>query len=813
MTRTIEHPGFDIERFQILRLLGAGAEGQVHLATDTRLGRLVALKTLAAAERAHASVHAVAPGLDEARLISALSHPNIVTLYDAGMAAGVPCLIFEYVEGQTLAARIREAGRLEIGQAVEIAVGLCQGMAYAHQRGIVHRDIKPANVMLTPAGVPRLMDFGIAQRILAQTGAAQPLLGTPPYVAPECIVRQVHQPASDLYALGVVLYEMLCGVTPIAGSDPRDTLRRIVAEDAAPPSRHNPAIDEHLDNLVLKALARDPGERYAGAAEMAAALAAYLDPPDAAPDAAAGPNQGTLDYLLRRMRHKGDFPALSSTISAVNRASVAEREPVSVLCNSILRDVALTGRLLKIVNASALNHFGGSIGTVSRAVAILGYDAVRNIAMSLVLFEHIHSRSNAAALKDQVVGAYFSGLLARHLLDSMARLPPAQAEQAFICAMFHRLGRLLAIFYLHDEAQVIERHVQSRGWDEERAAREVLGIGYEELGIGVARAWNFPEEIQQSMRRGAPAEVRGARSDGDRLCLLAGLANELADIVPCTDDKMRDRLLAALLARYGEASGINERQLFEAVQASVEAMTRDAEALGAGVAHSGFLREARRWSRRTRPDGSAAAPAAAPPGSAVAGAPAPAAGGDAGRPEARCAPFDPDRRKAALAAGIQEIANTLVGDHPVNDVLRIILETMYRAIGFQRVLLFLADARGQSLRCRYGFGPDVEALAQRGVSAPVQGPRDLFYAAVTLGNDLCIEDLGAEKVRGHVPAWYRSAIGAGGMLLLPIVDRKRTLGLIYADSEDPQLLRFSADEMGQLRTLRNQALLAMRQGA
>ena len=129
------------------------------------------------------------------------------------------------------------------------------------------------------------------------------------------------------------------------------------------------------------------------------------------------------------------------------------------------------------------------------------------------------------------------------------------------------------------------------------------------------------------------------------------------------------------------------------------------------------------------------------------------------------------------------------------------------------MLLFLADARGQSLRCRYGFGPDVEALAQRGVSAPVQGPRDLFYAAVTLGNDLCIEDLGAEKVRGHVPAWYRSAIGAGGMLLLPIVDRKRTLGLIYADSEDPQLLRFSADEMGQLRTLRNQALLAMRQGA
>jgi serine/threonine protein kinase len=805
LANAIEGSEFQLDRFHILRLLGEGAEGHVHLATDTRLGRPVALKTLLAAGPARTGERGLVPSLDEARMISALSHPNIVTLYDAGEADGVAVLVFEFVEGRTLADLIRTSGRLEIGRAVEIAIELCRGVAYAHERGIVHRDIKPGNVMITPEGVPRLMDFGIAQRVLAQPGTPQPLVGTPPYMAPEYIVRHVYLPASDVFALGVLLYEMLAGVTPIRGADPRETLRRIVVEDFVPPSRHNGVVDEHLDNLVMKALAKEPGERYPGAAQMAAALAAYLDPQEAATAA----TQGTLEYLLRRIRHKGDFPALSSTISAVNRASAADREPVSVLCNSILRDVALTGRLLKIVNASALNQFGGSISTVSRAVAILGYDGVRNIAMSLVLFEHMHSRSNAAALKDQVVAAYFSGLLARNLRDELGL---RDAEQAFICAMFHRLGRLLATFYLHDEAQVVERLRPARGWDEARAAREVLGISYEELGIGVARAWNFPEEILQSMRSLDGPPGRGPRAQADRLRLLAGLANELADVVPSvTDPKQRGARLAELVARYGEAAGITERMLVAAVQASVDTLARDAETLGAGVARNDFLRDARRWVKPLGP----AATATGDAGATAAPAPSPVPAQERGAVEPPAAParVDAEQRKAALTAGIQEITHALVGEHPLNDVLRIILETMYRTIGFHRVLLFLADARGQSLRCRFGFGPDVEAIVQRGLAAPINGPRDLFYAAVTLGNDLCIEDLEADKVRAHVPAWYRDAIGARGMLLLPIVQRKRTLGLIYADSDEPQVLRFRAEEMGMLRTLRNQALLALRQAA
>ena len=807
------------------------------MAADTHLGRQVALKTVLPAFEAKLGREGVATLLAEARIVSALSHPNIVPLYDAGEDADVPYLVFERVEGSTLADLIRQRGKLEIGHAVGIAIALAQAVAYAHQHNVLHRDIKPGNVIITHEGVPRLMDFGIASSAAIDDADSNAMVGTPAYMAPEYILQRTYLPASDVFALGVVLYEMLTGEPPVRGADSRDTVRRIVREDFAPPSARNDAVDEHLDGLLMKALAKDPAERFVGAAEMAAALGAYLEPAPAAPEAQSG-QLGTLDYLLRRIRHKGDFPALAATISAVNRAASSDREPVAVLCNSILKDFALTGRLLKIVNASNLNQFGGSISTVSRAISILGYDTVRNVSMSLLLFEHMHDRSNAIALKDQVVAVYFSGLLARQLCDK-AEL--RDAEQAFICAMFHRLGKLLATFYLFDEAQIVERNIQNRGWDEERASREVLGVSYEELGVGVGRAWNLPSDIIDSMRLNTGLVKKCPTQQSEKLRLIAGLANELADVIG-SDDATRKERLAALIGRYGPATGVTDRALTIAVQACADALVRDAEALGRGVARNGFLQKARSWragpdrtvtvagptARATQREISADATAGGLPTQRQS-ATAPGAhevaetqrlvadSGLGGEREAQVgeSPVSPQpgQRQAALAAGVQDITNTLVGEHTLSDVLRIILETMYRAIGFERVLLFTLDARQQALRCRFGFGADAEAIAHKGVSIPLEGARDLFYAAAVMGADLCIQDIESSKVRPHVPAWYRSAIGARGMVLLPIVDRKRTVGLIYADSSSPATLHFSAEELGLLKTLRNQALLAMRQHA
>jgi hypothetical protein len=405
--------------------------------------------------------------------------------------------------------------------------------------------------------------------------------------------------------------------------------------------------------------------------------------------------------------------------------------------------------------------------------------------------------------------------------------------------MFHRLGKLLTTFYLYDEAQVIERNVRTRGSDEQRASREVLGVSYEELGVGVGKVWNLPEDIVDSMRliTGAPKSCPGQHSE--KLRMIAGLANELADVIQEGDEAARKQRLAALVARYGPATGITERTLTAAVQVCANALVRDADALGREVARNGFLQKARAWrgaSDRTvqvaaaglrEGQTAAGASSATAPGSRAHSSAARAAqaiaetqrlvadsdlaAGEDGKANETLGPAEPGRRQAALAAGVQDITNTLVGEHTFNDVLRIILETMYRAIGFDRVLLFTLDARQSGLRCRFGFGADAEAIVHKGVSIPLDGARDLFYAAAVMGADLCIQDVESDKVRPHVPAWYRTGIGARGMVLLPIVDRKRTVGLIYADSNSPATLHFSGEELGLLKTLRNQAVLALRQ--
>ncbi len=800
-------PPTHIARFEILATLGTGAEGSVYRALDPRLDRQVAVKTLRLDPGGGLRRDGIASLLDEARIVATLSHPNIVPLHDAGEHAGTPYLVFEYVEGKTLAAVLRAGGPLPVAQAVEIAIALAQGIAYAHERGIIHRDIKPANIMIAPDGVPRLMDFGIARRIQAGGAASRDLTGTPSYVAPESITQRAFVPAGDQFALGVVLYEMVTGMPPIEGGSPREIVRRIVEEDFVLPSQRSDGVDARLDGLLMKALAKNPDERFASAAEMAKALHEYLHPDvDAQTDAGTG----TLDYLLRRIRHKGDFPAMSATITAVNRAVASDREPISVLCDMILKDFALTTRLLKLVNASQFTQFGGEISTVSRAIAIVGFNTVRNLAMSLTLFEHLHEHANAAALKDLAIGAYFSGLLAREL----ARNTDTQnAEQAFVCAMFHRLGKLLATFYLHEEALAVTRAMQTHGWDEDRASLQVLGLRYEDLGIGVAKAWNLPDDLRTGMRAVAsPGTVRPAR-EPERLRLLAGLTNELSEIIRAGEEPARPQQVRALLARYGPATGIHERVLNAAVQDATAALMRDAETLGHGVARSGFARKARDWNPAAPPK-----PQAAPGGGPDTvrqivltqhlSADAALDSGAAADPDA---PAAPGKRQALLAAGIQDITNSLVGEQPLQDVLRIILETMYRAIGFDRVLLFILDAPRQALRCRYGFGPGADTFVRQKLALPLHGDRDLFYAATVMGVDLCVTDLDAEKVRAHVPDWYRRELGARGLVLLPIAQKKRTVGLIYGDSASAATLHFSAEELGLLKTLRNQAVLAMRQ--
>lgn len=264
-----------IGRFKVLRRLGAGAQGAVYLAQDSTLGRQVAIKTLllkgpTAAHRDNL--------LAEARIVSQFAHPNIVTLYDAGEDRDAPYLVFEYVEGQLLSHLLRDSGALTAARAARYAIQVLKALAFAHQKDVVHRDIKPGNIIIAGDDTARVMDFGIAQLMSGGAPGEGILSGTPQYMAPECADAATYTARSDVFALGMVLYEMLAGAPAVSGATVFEILHKIANQAMPAPSSVNPEVPEEMDDIVLKALARDPARRFDSAVEFENALNRFLDP-------------------------------------------------------------------------------------------------------------------------------------------------------------------------------------------------------------------------------------------------------------------------------------------------------------------------------------------------------------------------------------------------------------------------------------------------------------------------------------------------------------------------------------------------------
>jgi serine/threonine protein kinase/tetratricopeptide (TPR) repeat protein len=270
-------PGVRLGPYQLEALLGEGGMGQVFRARDTRLGRPVAIKVIRA-ERARRPDFRIR-FQREARATAALNHPHICTLYDVGEQEGASYLVMEYVEGQTLAARLRE-GPLPLDQLLRRATETSQALAAAHERGIIHRDLKPANLMLTAAGV-KVLDFGLAKftgpemsamDAAIDATAAHTILGTPAYMSPEQTRGDELDARSDLFSFGCVLYEAATGVRPFRGSSLPDTLREVVSGHPPLPSSLRPELPAGWDSILMCTLAKDRDRRYQSAADLFSAL-------------------------------------------------------------------------------------------------------------------------------------------------------------------------------------------------------------------------------------------------------------------------------------------------------------------------------------------------------------------------------------------------------------------------------------------------------------------------------------------------------------------------------------------------------------
>src|ERR687884_1194116 len=261
-------------RYRIVRKLGAGGMADVYLAEDQELGRRVAIKILN--DRHAADDSFIERFRREAKNAAGLSHPNIVSIYDRGEAEGTYYIAMEYLDGRSLKELIVGRGPAPVSVAIDYARQILSALRFAHRNGIVHRDIKPHNVLVDAEGRVKVTDFGIARAGTSQMTEAGSIVGTAQYLSPEQARGTAVDQRSDIYSVGIVLYELLTGQVPFSGDTPVEIAMKHLSMLPEPPSAKRPEIPRDLDLIVMRALAKDPDDRYQSAEEMDADLERFL---------------------------------------------------------------------------------------------------------------------------------------------------------------------------------------------------------------------------------------------------------------------------------------------------------------------------------------------------------------------------------------------------------------------------------------------------------------------------------------------------------------------------------------------------------
>jgi putative nucleotidyltransferase with HDIG domain len=532
--------------YRLVASLGRGAMGRVYEARHELLGRRVAMKVLL--PEAASSEEAVARFIDEARAVNDIRHPGIVDVTDFGEVDGRPYYIMELLEGETLARRLAHRGRLELTEAVDVTLQVATALAAVHDRGVVHRDLKPENIFLCRGAAPpdrvKILDFGVAKllapgpvdRRLTRTGT---VVGTPLYMSPEqCLGSAALDHRSDVYTLGLVLYEMLTGAPPFDRDNMAALLVAHVYERPPPPRRLEPAIPAAVEKIILRTLAKDPADRlgdmralHAALAGAAGAVPAPVRPPsppsppprpapapapvaapepapepevDLEPDdpgAAASPHEKvatTLQgILLRRIRQdRLVIPALPATaIAALAELNRPETNPYRV-GRALGKDPLFVSQILRVASSAA---FGSeTVHSVEQAIVRIGMSRTRTIVYELSARMIFHSprprvREHLHAVWEHAMTV---AAVARRIVVELGRgLDP---EEAYLAGLLQDVGKPVVAAYLLEAERMLARKGVIIS---EEALPEVVERAHRPVGVALAARWGLPASVQRVIGR------------------------------------------------------------------------------------------------------------------------------------------------------------------------------------------------------------------------------------------------------------------------------------------------------------------------
>lgn len=584
-------------RYELKRVLGRGSQGKVYLAYDPKLERDVAIKILTS-DLAEFNLKGENGTPLEALTSSRLKHPNIVPIYDIGSGPLGPYLVFGFVPGKTLANELGTRQRFSLKEAAGLITTVLDAVASAHDAGVLHLDLGPRNIMLDENQKPQVMDFGLSQFINFEREDLSLATGTLRYMAPEHFLRQELGPYTDVFALASTIYELLTGQRAIPGDTVESIQRNIVGVRVDYERLSELEHGEHITKFLKGAFVMNSDDRYQTARDMLEAFKVCVVASGLADDArGTDVSHSTVDFLMRRMQHKKDFPAISSTLNDINRLAGDDGNAnADKLANVILRDLSLTSKLLTMSNSSFYGSRATEVTSVSQAVVLLGVQTVRMVASSLTLFGHL--KGDSEFLRDSMTKSFLAGLIARHLAQ---RAKLRDAEEAFIAGMCQNLGENLTIYYFPEEHEVIVQTARDKGLPRWLAAIDVLGCDFAMLGAAVAKVWSLPQVIIDSITGIPDDDGMSPGNDKEAIRNLSIMANELCSTFVDTETHELSEVLDTIAVRYAPTTELSSEYLYKLFAAAYEKLSKFAPIFEINVNSSEFCSSVQRWlARRER---------------------------------------------------------------------------------------------------------------------------------------------------------------------------------------------------------------------
>lgn len=479
--------------------------------------------------------------------------------------------------------------------------------------------------------------------------------------------------------------------------------------------------------------------------------------------------KATLELLRSRMRQRGNLPGFSKVVSAVTAAMRGEDDHEFSMTKTVLSDPALTQRVLSLANSAMYAAFGQNINTVSKAIIVLGTDSIGHLALGLKLIDGLSSAvSSSTVAREEMEKAVLAGHIARQVASSANT---RDIEEAVVCSMLHSLGRMITVFYLSDLWTRIQDRCSEAGDDEAEVAREVLGLGFDELGRLIALQWGLPAALVESMQNFPPAPVSEPLSHVDWLAAISTMSSTCAEVlhqVGASAESESESGLAKIAEGYTDMLGLEVAQILAAVDSGKEAAYEELAP--------------------TKP---------VPP-----------------RPLEKPDLSEAEMNFAAgmlLTEGVTDMRGVSATASSAQ-MMAMALETVYKGLGLSRAVSFLRSPGRASYIAGLYFGEGIQEIIPRLAFSDAYQP-DVFHAALANDKMVFVDDAHAPGFSSKLPRWWKEAFPKSrSFIVLPLTVQRQPIGFIYGDWDKARpLLKVDAAEVTALDELRSMVVTSVEQ--